>query len=62
MWVDIFPLDADIYIPPAVDITPRKLEDYELRVVVWDVRGVRLDHGKKASDIYVRALVLTIYI
>ncbi|XP_026747253.1 otoferlin-like isoform X2 [Trichoplusia ni] len=60
MWVDIFPLDADIYIPPAVDITPRKLEDYELRVVVWDVRGVRLDHGKKASDIYVRAWVDTV--
>lgn len=58
MWVDIFPLDADTYIPPGVDITPRKLEEYELRVIIWDVQGLRLDdHGKKVSDIYVRALV-----
>ncbi|KAF9407187.1 hypothetical protein HW555_012702, partial [Spodoptera exigua] len=61
MWVDIFPLDADVYIPPGVDITPRKLEEYELRVIIWDVQGLRLDdHGKKVSDIYVRAWIDTI--
>ncbi|CAH0577888.1 unnamed protein product [Chrysodeixis includens] len=61
MWVDIFPLDADIYIPPAVDITPRKLEDYELRAVIFDVQDVRLDdHGKTVSDICVRAWVDTV--
>ncbi|CAH1647468.1 unnamed protein product [Spodoptera littoralis] len=61
MWVDIFPLDADMYIPPGVDITPRKLEEYELRVIIWDVQGLRLDdHGKKVSDIYVRAWIDTI--
>ncbi|XP_035437997.2 otoferlin isoform X3 [Spodoptera frugiperda] len=61
MWVDIFPLDADTYIPPGVDITPRKLEEYELRVIIWDVQGLRLDdHGKKVSDIYVRAWIDTI--
>ena len=54
MWVDIFPLDADVYVPPGVNITPRKLEDYELRVVVWNVQGLKLS-GKKAPDIYVRA-------
>ncbi|PZC81246.1 otoferlin [Helicoverpa armigera] len=61
MWVDIFPLDADKYIPPGVDITPKKLEEYELRVIIWDVQGVKLDdHGKKVSDIYVRAWIDTI--
>uniref|UniRef100_A0A2A4JU35 C2 domain-containing protein n=1 Tax=Heliothis virescens TaxID=7102 RepID=A0A2A4JU35_HELVI len=61
MWVDIFPLDADKYIPPGVDITPKKLEEYELRVIIWDVQGIKLDdHGKKVSDIYVRAWIDTI--
>ncbi|KAJ8737899.1 hypothetical protein PYW08_000494 [Mythimna loreyi] len=58
MWVDIFPLDADVYIPPGVNITPKKLEDYELRVVVWDVQGLKQTvHGKKVTDIYVRAWI-----
>lgn len=56
MWIDIFPLDAGIYIPPAVDITPRKLENYELRVIVWDLQGIRsTDRSKKVSNIYCRA-------
>ncbi|CAB3226218.1 unnamed protein product [Arctia plantaginis] len=61
MWIDIFPLDAGIYVPPAVDITPRKLEDYELRVIVWDLQGIRsTDRSKKVSNIYCRAWVDTI--
>jgi len=57
MWVDIFSKDANI--PPPVDISPRKPEKYELRVVVWDTEDVYLDEtsvvtGERMSDIYVK--------
>lgn len=60
MWVDIFSKDANI--PPPVDISPRKPEKYELRVVVWDTEDVYLDEtsvvtGERMSDIYVKGLV-----
>jgi len=60
MWVDIFSKDANI--PPPVDISPRKPEKYELRVVVWDTEDVYLDEtsvvtGEQMSDIYVKGLV-----
>lgn len=59
MWVDMFPIDTGVYIPPPVDITPRNLEEYELRLIVWDAQQLMLDDGtpnsKKAPDIYVKA-------
>lgn len=62
MWVDMFPLDTELYIPPPVDITPRSVEEYELRLTVWDAQGLKLDDGspanRKSTDIYVKAYVL----
>lgn len=59
MWVDIFSLDNGSYIPVPVDITPHKMEDYELRLIIWNVRVQRLGDayrsGKKHADIYVKA-------
>ena len=57
MWVDIF--DRTQNIPPPVNITPRVPEEYELRVIVWNVMDVPLDEvsfvTKEAmSDIYVK--------
>ena len=57
MWVDIFPKSANI--PPPVDISPRKPENYVLRIVVWNTKAVILDEtsvatGEKMSDIYVK--------
>ncbi|XP_028159554.1 otoferlin-like, partial [Ostrinia furnacalis] len=61
MWVDMFPLDTELYIPPPVDITPRSVEEYELRLTVWDAQNLKLDDGsttnKKAPDIYVKAWI-----
>jgi hypothetical protein len=58
MWVDIFPMGA-VPVPPPVDISPPKPQEYELRVIIWNTEDVILDDenvmtGEKTSDIYVR--------
>ena len=58
MWVDIFSKSG--YIPPPVDISPRKPEPYVLRVVVYNTKEIELDEtsvvtGEDMSDIYVKA-------
>ncbi|XP_047544352.1 otoferlin-like [Vanessa atalanta] len=58
MWVDIFPLDAGVYIPPPIDIALKKTEDYELRVTIFSVRDLLVgsDNLKRQfSDIFLRA-------
>lgn len=58
MWIDIFPLNVGVFIPSPVDITPRKVEEFELRVVVLNVNEIKFNRDnvkKKMSDIYVRA-------
>ncbi|CAH2035070.1 unnamed protein product, partial [Iphiclides podalirius] len=59
MWIDIFPLDVGYFIPSPVDITPRKIEEFELRVIILNVNDIKLndEDNKKSSDIYVRAWI-----
>lgn len=54
MWVDIFPMDT-CFIPPPVDISPPKDQDYELRVIVWNVVNLGIDRRDWKDDIYVKA-------
>ena len=58
MWVDMFPI-SEVPLPPPVDISPRKSQDYELRVIVWNTEDIVLQEdsfvsGERMSDIYVR--------
>ncbi|XP_065210902.1 otoferlin-like [Planococcus citri] len=61
MWVDMFPLDKSARNSELreVDISPRKQESYELRVIIKNTKNVKLDDnafftGEKMSDIYVK--------
>ncbi|XP_068630494.1 otoferlin-like [Battus philenor] len=56
MWIDIFPLDIGVYIPSPVDITPRKMEDFELRLIILNVNDIKFN-DEENSDIYVRAWI-----
>ena len=64
MWVDIFPQNATI--PPPVDISPRKPENYVLRIVVWNTEDVisgdisAWPMREEMSDIYIKGSVETI--
>eukprot|EP00040_Diaphanoeca_grandis_P011572 m.59384 g.59384 ORF g.59384 m.59384 type:complete len:2246 (-) comp22699_c2_seq1:263-7000(-) len=60
MWVDIFPkINGDeTVVPEPIDITPRIPDEYELRIVMYNVDEVILDEsnmaGERMSDIYVK--------
>lgn len=58
LWIDMFNIDE---LPPKlpIDITPQVPEDYEIRVIIWNVEDVPLvDNqfltGEKCSDIYIK--------
>ncbi|CAG9864670.1 unnamed protein product [Phyllotreta striolata] len=62
MWLDIFPA-SDLPPPPKVNVSIRKPEAYELRVVVWNTEDIVLDEddfysGDKKSDIYIKGWVI----
>lgn len=61
LWVDIFPLDSGVYTPAPTTISPRKIEEYELRMIVWDVQtSINFDQSKniwKSHDLVVKAWV-----
>ncbi|XP_043285592.1 otoferlin-like [Venturia canescens] len=62
LWIDMFNIDE---LPPKlpIDITPQVPEDYEIRVIIWNVEDVPLvDNqfltGEKCSDIYIKGWIL----
>ncbi|KAM7540290.1 hypothetical protein Aperf_G00000029285 [Anoplocephala perfoliata] len=61
LWVDIF--QTSLGQPgPCFDITPRRPQEFELRVVVWNTYDVKLDEtsvtGERMSDIYVKGWLM----
>ncbi|CAH2103605.1 unnamed protein product [Euphydryas editha] len=60
MWIDIFPFDIGVYIPPPIDITPKETEHYELQVTIYSIRHINVASNswrRKFSDVYVRAWI-----
>lgn len=58
MWIDLFDLSLGP-VPPPVDISPRKPQEFELRVIIWNTEKVPLVDdsyfvGRKHCDIYVK--------
>lgn len=42
-------------INPAWDITPPERKDFELRVIIWETKGVKLmDAAEACNDLYVK--------
>lgn len=61
LWVDMFRIDEDLPVKPAVDIAPVPAEEFEIRVIIWNTESVPLvDNqfltGEKCSDIYLTGL------
>lgn len=59
MWIELY--DGNLNIPPPIDLTPQPPQNYELRVIVYNVSEVVLDEknifGTAMSDIYVKGWV-----
>ncbi|RWS11234.1 otoferlin-like protein, partial [Dinothrombium tinctorium] len=63
LWVDIFSKAIENTIPPPVDISPKKLQCYELRVTVLGTNHVHLRDitfftGEKTGDLYVKGWLI----
>ncbi|XP_074642408.1 myoferlin-like [Tubulanus polymorphus] len=60
MFVDIFPLELGAPGSPF-DVSPRKPNKYELRIIIWNTSDVILEEesitGEKMSDIYVKGWI-----
>jgi len=54
MWVEIFPTNKGGVDAPVLDITPRPIKDYEVRVVVWGTKDLAMMDVEGTSDAYVR--------
>jgi len=63
MWIDMFPIQENLQPPLPVDISLRKPEKFQIRIVIKNVSDVPLDDynrltGQKSSDIYVRSYLV----
>ena len=54
MWIDMFPA-AHKPLPPAIDISPRKPIDVELRLIIYEVLNIKMSGN--APDVYVKASI-----
>jgi C2 domain len=54
MWIEIHPTSIPANEIPVYDLTPRPIEDFEVRVVIWDTIDIPCMDVEGTSDIYCR--------
>lgn len=55
LWVEIIPTTIPLQEQKIFDITKKPVEEYEVRVVVWDTLDVVMADAEGTSDVYIRA-------
>lgn len=55
IWVDIIPTSIPLSSVKEFDITPKPLENMEVRVCIYDTRDVKMMDVEGTSDVYCRA-------
>jgi hypothetical protein len=55
LWVEIIPANAALGNFPIFDIKPKPLEDFEVRLVVYDTKDIKMMDVEGTSDVYARA-------
>ena len=54
-WIEIIPIEAMNKNNKPWNITPRPPEDFEIRLVIWETKDVKIMDFEGTSDIYCRA-------
>lgn len=54
LWVNIIPKDIPLNEIPIHDITPKPKEVFEVRICVFDTKGVIMADNEGTSDVYAR--------
>lgn len=55
LWIEIWPSDTLTKDNQPWNIMPRPVSNYEVRVVIWETRDVKMKDWEGTSDIYCRA-------
>jgi len=55
LWVEIIPTTIPLNEQKIFDISQKPVEEFEIRVVVWDTLDVVMADAEGTSDVYIRA-------
>ena len=54
-WIEILPAESNVKESIPWNISPRPVQDFVVRLVVWDTKDVKMKDWEGTSDIYCRA-------
>lgn len=55
LWLEIIPTSVGMKDHIIYDIKPKPVEEYEVRVVIYDTRNIKMMDVEGTSDVYVKA-------
>jgi len=55
LWLEIIPTSLGMKDQIIYDINPKPVEEYEVRVVIYDTRNIKMMDVEGTSDVYVKA-------